>query len=569
MIPPSPWSRAFAALAVLVLVASCATAPGRPAATGTAAAAPKLVVMLLVDGLPQEQLTKNRDLFVAGGFRRLMDGGAWFYDAHQAHAFTVTAIGHASLLTGAHPYQTGIIGNEWRTRDGKYVYNTADPAHRYLDGTKTGQDDGVSPRNLKVSTLGDELRYATNNASRVFAISGKDRGAILPGGKTGTAYMYSTQTGRFTSTSYYMPAHPDWWERYYSAKPQDQWFHKRWDPLLDAEAYRRSVPDGQPYSTSYRRLGTRMGVVYGMGESAPGPFYYSTLLAGPYGDEATAEFTLELLKSERVGQNPAGVTDLLAVSFSSHDYINHNWGPESIQSQDHLVRLDRTLAKLFSAIDAQVGRENVLVVLSADHGFMNVPEFSAARGFDAARVDPGETTAAVNAAAEKRFGLAKVVTQNMTGGVTLDYAAIDAKGLGREEVETFVARAFVDQPGIAYAYTRSQLERGDLPAHRIGTLVQRAWHRQMAVDVVVVPRPFHYFMSKTTSSPSACSHGTPYTYDTNVPLILEGERWIRPGRYGEYAETVDVAPTLAFLLNVRAPSASEGRVLERALVPAR
>jgi hypothetical protein len=200
---------------------------------------------------------------------------------------------------------------------------------------------------------------------------------------------------------------------------------------------------------------------------------------------------------------------------------------------------------------------------------MNVPEYSAARGFDAGRIDPTELRNAVNAAAEKRFGLPRLATQHMTGGFTLDYAAIDAKGLYREEVENFVARTTLEQPGIGFAFTRSQLERGDVPAHRVGTLVQRAWHRQMAVDIVVVQKPFHYFQSRTTTSPSACSHGTPYSYDTNVPLLLQGGRWIRPGRYGEYAETVDIAPTLAYVLNVRSPSAAEGKVLGRALAAER
>ena len=550
---------------ILLVLAACAAVPSIDATVPGGTPLPKLVLVVLVDGLPQEQLTRNHDLLGPNGLRRLMDRGAWFSDAHQAHAFTVTAVGHASVFTGAHPYQTGIIGNEWRTRDGKQVYNTADPAHRYLDGTEAGQGDGVSPRNLQASTLGDELRYATNNASRVFAVAGKDRGAILPAGKTGTAYMYSSKTGRFTSTSYYMPAHPAWWERYYAGNPQHQWFHKRWDPLLDADAYRRSLPDGQPWSTSYRKLGTRMGLVYGLGESAPGPLYYGTLLAGPYGDEATAEFALELARHEGLGRNPTGAPDLLAVSFSSHDYVNHSFGPESIQSQDHLIRLDRTLARFFEAIDAMVGDGNVLVVLTADHGFMNVPEYSASRGFDAGRIDPGEVRGAVNAAAEKRFGIAKVATQHMTGGFTLDYAAIDAKGLSREEVESFVARTTLEQPGIGFTFTRTQLERGSMPSHRVATLVQRAWHRQMAVDVVVVPRPFFYFQSRNTSSPSACSHGTPYTYDTNVPLMIHGARWVKPGRYGQYAETVDIAPTLAHLLNVRPPSASEGKVLTPAL----
>ena len=527
---------------------------------------PKLVVLVVIDGLPQEQLLKNYDLLVPNGFRRLMDKGAWFSDAHQAHAFTVTAVGHAAILSGAYPYQTGIIGNDWKTRDGKYIYNTADAAHKYLDGTKTDADDGVSPKNLQVSLLGDELRYATNNASRVFTVSGKDRGAILLAGKTGTAYMLSKQTGRFTSTSYYMDKHPDWWENYYKSSPQNQWFHQRWNLLLDdPKAYDRARPEGQ-LAAVYYGMTAKMGYMYGLGEATPGSIYYRMLIAGPFGDEATAEFAITMLKGEAIGKNPKGATDILAVSFSSHDYINHNFGPESVQSMDHLIRLDRTLAKFFDAVDAQVGQDNVLTVLTADHGFMNVPEYSNARGFEAGRIDPTDTRAAVNAIAEKKYGIPKIAPQHMTGGWTIDYAAIEAKGLNREEVETFVARALLEQPGIAFAFTRTQLERGTMPQHRVALLTQRAWHRQMAVDIVVIPKPFHYFTSKAVELTSVCSHGTPYSYDTNVPLLFHGERWFKAGRYGDYAETVDIAPTLAQILNVRVPSASEGKVLTQSLV---
>lgn len=530
-------------------------------------AAPKLVVVVVIDGLPQEQLLKSYDLLVPNGFRRLMDKGAWFSDAHQAHAFTVTAVGHATILSGAYPYQTGIIANDWKTREGKFIYNTADSAHRYLDGTPTTEEDGVSPKLLQVSLLGDELRYATNNASRTFSISGKDRGAILMAGKSGTAYMLSKKTGRFTSTSYYMAKHPAWWENYYAKRPQDQWFHQRWNLLLeDPKAYQRALPDGAPWAAVYNNMTSKMGYMYGLGEISPGPIYYSMLISGPFGDEATAEFSAALIKGESIGKNPTGATDILTISFSSHDYINHNFGPESIQSMDHLIRLDRTLAKLFVAIDAQVGRDNVLSLLTADHGFMNTPEYSQARGFDAGRVDPKDVRTSVNALAEKKFGLPNLAPQHMTGGWTLDYAAIDAKGLNREDVENFMARAVLEQPGIAFAFTRSQLERGTMPATRIGTLVQRAWHRQFAVDLVVIQKPFYYFQSPRSTPQAVCSHGTPYSYDTNVPLMIQGSRWIKPGRYGEYAETVDIAPTLAQILNVRVPSASEGKVLTQALI---
>ncbi len=527
---------------------------------------PKLVVVVVIDGLPQEQLLKSYDLLVPGGFRRLMDKGAWFSDAHQAHAFTVTAVGHAAILSGAYPYQTGIIGNDWKSRDGKFIYNTADAAHKYLDGTATSEDDGVSPKNLQVSLLGDELRYATNNAGRTFSVSGKDRGAILMAGKSGTAYMLSKKTGRFTSTSYYMDKHPSWWETYYAKQPQNQWFHQRWNLLLDdPKAYQRALPDGQPWAAVYNNMTSKMGYMYGLGEITPGPIYYSMLIAGPFGDEATADFSISLLKGESIGKNPNGATDILTVSFSSHDYINHNFGPESIQSMDHLIRLDRTLAKFFTAIDAQVGRDNVLAVLTADHGFMNTPEYSVARGFDAGRVDPRALRGTVNALAEKKFGIANLAPQHMTGGWTLDYAAMDAKGVNRQDVENFMAQAVLEQPGIAFAFTRSQLERGDMPSTRVATLVQRAWHRQFAVDLVVVQKPFYYFQTKSNSPQAVCSHGTPYSYDTNVPLMIQGSKWIKPGRYGQYAETVDIAPTLAQILNVRVPSASEGKVLTQAL----
>jgi predicted AlkP superfamily pyrophosphatase or phosphodiesterase len=527
-----------------------------------AATKPKLVVVVMVDGLPMEQLHKNRDLFVKNGFRRFMDSGAMFTDAHQAHAFTLTAPGHAAVLSGAYPYQHGIIGNEWRSRDGKYVYNTADPANKYIDGSATTEDDGTSPKNFRASTIPDELSYATNGASRTFTVSGKDRGAILLAGRAGKAFMYSSQTGRFTSTSFYMEKHAQWWETFYASKPQDKWFHQRWMTLLDAKAYERSLPDNQPWSSPRGGITKNMGAMYGVGETAPGKLYYGGLLTGPFADEAMAEFAVAMMKGESIGRNPKGATDILGMSFSSHDYVNHSFGPESIQSQDHLIRLDRTFAKLFDDIDRQVGKDNVLMVLTADHGFANAPETDAARGFEAARIDPTDLRNAVNALAEKRFGIAKIATQHMTGGFTLDYAAIDEKKLSREEVESFVARSVVEQPGIAYSFTRTQLERGQLPQTRIGKLAQRGWNHTMAVDVMVIVKPFHFFASRSaTSQPTACTHGTPYAYDTNVPVMWYGPKWIKSGRYADYAEVVDIAPTLATILETRFPNASEGRAL--------
>ena len=559
------YAAAFVTIACLFAASTAALAAKQASSTPGGIAQPKLVVVVVVDGLPQEQLLKNYDLFVPGGFRRLMDRGAWFSDAHQGHFPTVTAVGHAAILSGAYPYQHGIIGNEWRDRDGKYMYCVGDDAHKFLDGSPTTQDDGTSPRNLQVSTVGDELKYATNNLSRVFAVSGKDRGAILLAGKTGTAYMYLPKSGTFTSTSYYMNQHPEWVTKLFAGKPQDKYFKQTWTPLLKPEAYLRSMPDGQAYSTSYKQLPTRFGMQYGLAMDAPNAIYYGQLLAGPFGDEMTSDFTKALVINEGLGKNPAGVADVIGISFSSHDYINHHFGPESMQSQDHLIRLDRTLATMFDAIDQQVGKGNALIVLTADHGFMNAPEFSTARHFDAGRIDSTEMREAVNKSLEAKFGVVKLVKQYFTGGATLDYAAAETKGVTREALEQAAMRALLSFPGINYVYTRTQLEAGNMPATRIGRLVTRGWNRHSAIDLVVIQKPLYYFQSKTTKTPNVCSHGTPYSYDTNVPLMIEGAKWVRPGRYTAPAEVVDIAPTLSAILNIRPPSAAEGRVLSEAL----
>jgi predicted AlkP superfamily pyrophosphatase or phosphodiesterase len=528
-------------------------------------APPKLVVVVVVDGLPQEQLLKNYDLFGSNGFRRLMDRGARFTDAHQGHAFTVTAVGHAAILTGAYPYQHGMIANDWKDRDGKNMYCVQDEKHKYLDGSPTTEEDGTSPRNLLVSTLGDEMNYASNGKSRVFAVSGKDRGAILLAGKTGTAYMYMSNTGNFSSTSYYMPKHPAWVDSYFARKPQNKYFKKSWEPLLPASAYARSVPDGQPYSASFRELPKRFGLQYGLAMDAPNPIYYAQLLAGPFGDEMTADFSNALVDNESLGRNPGGHPDLLGVSFSSHDYINHIFGPESMQSQDHLIRLDRTLGAFFDGLDKRIGRENLLIVMTSDHGFMNVPEYSKERNFDAGRIDPTEMRDVANKALEAKFGVPKLINQHMTGGVTLDYAAAQAKGVSRDALEQAAMRELQANPGINYVFTRSQLEAGNMPNTRIGTLVTRAWHRKSAVDLAVILKPYYLFQSKSNKNPNACTHGTPYNYDTSVPLLMAGDKWIKPGRYSNPSEVVDIAPTLATILSIRVPTASEGRVLTEAL----
>ncbi|MEQ1935383.1 MAG: alkaline phosphatase family protein, partial [Fimbriimonadaceae bacterium] len=246
--------RQFAGLLAGLLLALAASAAGN---------APALVVVLVIDGLPQEQLVKYRDQYGPGGFKRLLDQGAWFGDAHHGHAVTLTGPGHATILTGTYPYRHGIIANDWIDRSTlAQVYCAGDPAHSYI-GDPTRKLEGTSPANLRVGTVGDELRYANNGQSRVVAISGKDRGAIFLAGKRGTAYIYMAGSGRFASSTYYMKEHPDWHARFYAGKPQDRWMGKSWSLLLPEPAYARSLPEGQPWQVPF--------ALYGAAFSAPFP----------------------------------------------------------------------------------------------------------------------------------------------------------------------------------------------------------------------------------------------------------------------------------------------------------
>ncbi|WP_338848875.1 alkaline phosphatase family protein [Massilia sp. W12] len=539
---------------------SCAALPASAAdKPAPAAAMPKLVLVLVVDGLPNEQVMRNRAHF-QGGFKTLLQNGASFSDAHQAHGITFTAVGHAAILSGAYPSQHGVISNGWiDNKSKKPMYCTQDTRYQYL-GEETKESDGTSPANLRVSTLGDELRYASGNQAKVIAVSGKDRGAILLAGKAGQAYMYMGKSGNFASSSYYMAQHPSWVQKYAAAKPQDRFYGKPWclaQPPAKYAAYSGEAPQTKaacPHGAGFEE-------VFVSKSGKPDAEYYEELKGGPYVDQLTLDFARAAIEGEQLGANPAGVSDLLAISLSSHDYINHELGPEHKKSHDHLFHLDQQLGQFFQWLDKRIGMQNIVVVLTADHGFPNTPEFAKSQQKqDAGRVDSRKLMALVNKALQEKYGVDKLF-YGSAPNFTLDADLLAAKGLSRSEVEQFVARLILQQEGVSNVYTRSQLESGALPATREARLMQRAWHRQVSGDFLVSLRPWWYF----GSSNSGTSHGSPYAYDTNVPLLIMGKPWIKPAYYGQYAEVMDIAPTLAHLLRIRPPAASEGRVLLEAL----
>ena len=538
---------AFTALAAAALLLAACSTPNAP----TAPDRPRLIVFLVVDGLPQRQVVDYQAQLAPDGLRRFLERGAWFANAHYAHANTQTAPGHATMLTGAYPHRTGIIANEWRDpATGELEYNTGDPAAAYI-GHRTNRLDGTSPKNLRAETVGDVLRRL-DARSKVIAISGKDRGAILPGGKSGTAYMYQTQTGQFASTTYYMKAHPQWVNEFHAGKPADAYFGKEWRPLLEDQAYSRSLPDQQKW---YAKSGGKLPMKLGEGMDAPGPALYSAVLRSPFGDELTLAFARAAIAGEQFGQDDA--PDILSVSLSSHDYINHGFSAESRISHDHLLHLDRLLERFFRDLDAAVGKDRYLAVLTADHGFMPAPEVSQSQGRDAGRLNGGQLIARLNAGLAQRFGPGQWALGLSAQAVVLNRALIAERTIDAAALEEEARKLLLAEPAVAAAYTRSEIEGGARAGAPFLEAVRKTWDHERSADIQVVLKPYWMFSSST----SMTTHGSPHPYDTQVPILLYGPRWVRAGRVDARAEVVDIAPTLARILGIPPPSSSEGTPL--------
>ncbi|RQO55946.1 alkaline phosphatase [Paucibacter sp. KBW04] len=548
--------RILSTLPLAFALLGCSSTPSleqKPVASAAAQVAPpKLIVFMVIDGLPMRQVLAYRDQLQPDGFKRFLDRGAWFANAHYGHGHTVTAAGHSVMLSGAYPQRTGIISNEWRDPvSGEMVYCTGDAAYSYIEN-KTEPLAGTSPRNLKVETVGDVLRTA-DPASKVIAVSGKDRGAILPAGHKGVAYMYMGASGQFASSTYYMASHPQWVKDFNAAKPADAFFGKTWAPMLPEAAYARSVPDGQFWQYAGGN-GNKLPAILGDKHEKPGPLFYGNILPSPFGDELTLAFARAALEGEQLGVDAK--TDILSVSLSSHDYINHAFGPESRLSHDHFLHLDRYLQGFFQYLDGKVGAGNYMVVLTADHGFADTPEWAKSQGRDAERLNPSQMMAWVNAGLVKKFGEGRWATAFSAAGVLFDQKLIAQKGLKPADVYAEAKAVLLQFPGVADVFTEAQLRSDDRKTPYLEAM-RKSWDPERAAPVQVVVKPGWLFGSRVGGS----SHGTPYEYDTHVPILSWGPAWVGQGEVKTPVEVADIAPTLAKILKLRVPAQAQGQVL--------
>ncbi len=515
---------------------------------------PRLVLQITIDQMRGDFPMRYKDRLGEGGFRYLMEKGTHYTNANFQHADTETPVGHAALFTGTYPAYNGIVAGNWFDMDkGRVIYNCEDDRYPMI-GKEPALGKGRAPTNLLSSTIGDELVIANNSQSRMFSVSIKDRGAILPGGHAGKAFWYSKSNGSFESSTYYYDEYPDWVKQWNAQKLADNYKDTSWELLHDISSYLFGEDDDRPFEVD----------MFGLGTTFPHPvqgdskYFYASLIATPFGDELTADFAKTLIKEEKLGQGAQ--TDFMAISFSVTDYIGHLYGPSSLEAEDNVLRVDRLLADLFRFIDQQVGLDQTLIILSADHGMSEAPEYMQSLGFEVGRLT-SETIikGTIKNALEARLGVSgDVIRIYEHPYLYLNEEEIRKTKYSVAEIETAVAEEIIRIPGMIGALTRTDLIKGSFAPTAVNMKILNNFHLKRSGHVHVIADQFWYFYYEMeTTTHIAAIHCSPWTYDTYVPLFFAGYG-IPNQQIARPVTPYDIAATIANLLEIKPPSGSVG-----------
>ena len=486
----------------------------------------KLVLQITVDGLRADLLNRYGNNFGQDGFRYLMQEGAVYTNAQYQHANTETIVGHTTLATGAFPSEHGMIGNVWFDREaGELAYNIEDPDHPLIQtgkavtrgeqvdpAQKLSRTQGRSPVAILAATLSDGLAAYHGGRSKIYAVSGKDRSAVAMAGQVGKAFWYSTDSGDFVTSTYYYDAYPDWARQWNIQHQAKQYAGTSWTLLNNLSTYLLGAQDGRAYEVDLSGYGRVFPHPFG---DAGNKLFYTKLLVSPVGDQRVLDFSKTLISNAHLGQD--AIPDYLSISFSSVDAVNHFFGPSSLENEDIVLQLDRTLADLIAFVDKKVGLKHTLIVLSADHGMADMPEYMTELGFAAGRIYPDDVTGAANNAGQQLFGIDAIVRFFYRPYLYLDDEKISAAKLDQTMVEQAIAEALTEFKGIALAVPRSGLL--SLQESPVVEQIQRNFHASQSGDIYIVQEPYWFMFDK---GPIAAMHGSPWRYDTHVPIIFVG-----------------------------------------------
>ncbi|MCX6351121.1 MAG: alkaline phosphatase family protein [Bacteroidetes bacterium] len=519
---------------------------------GNAAPTPKLVVAIVVDQMRYDFLYKYSEKYGDSGIKRLLNEGYNCRNTHYNYCPTYTGPGHASIFTGTTPSVHGIIGNEWFDRTEEVNYYCVGDASQKMVGT--GKDNGgkLSPDNLLVGTIGDELQLYSNHKSKVIGVSLKDRGAILPAGHAATAaYWYDGNTNGFVSSSYYMSNLPNYVTNFNNKKPADKYIAQGWTPLLgDVNLYTESTPDNTDFENPFP------------GEKYPiFPHKLSEIIKSepdvlrktPFANTILKDFAKEIITNEAMGKHE--FSDFLSISFSATDYVGHQFGPQSVEAEDTYLRLDKDLQDLISFLNNKVGRQNYVLFLTADHGVSPVIKQMDSLRIPSWNFDDSEMPKRVNDYLIKALGEGgQYVSAYSNNQVFLNQGLIERKGMKLDVVAKTTTKFFMGLRGVYNAYTIEEINRATAD-DKILFPLKNGIHPKRSGDVVVVLRP-----GWTDAGRKGTTHGSQFTYDTHVPLLFYG--WnVEKGSSDMPYNIIDIAPTISEFLKIEAPNGCTGSLI--------
>ncbi|PKL82957.1 MAG: alkaline phosphatase [Ignavibacteriae bacterium HGW-Ignavibacteriae-3] len=510
---------------------------------------PKLVVGIVVDQMRYDYLYRFEPYFSNGGFKRLMSEGANFTFAHFNYSPTNTAPGHATIYTGTTPFFHGIIGNDYYDKKSrKMIYCVSDSSVRSVGSNdREGQ---MSPRNLLSTTITDQLKLATNQQSKVIAISLKNRGAVIPGGHAADgAYWYNIKTGDMISSSYYIQVLPEWVDEFNSRKLVAHYLAKGWNLSRPESDYMISSPDDSPYEKDVFKEGktTFPHKFDHLSESEKFDLFETT----PFGNNIVQEFAKAALVNEKLGKR--GQTDFMAVSFSSTDHVAHDYGSLSYENQDNYIKLDSLIADLLSALDQQVGAGNYLLFLTADHAGIDTPGFLKEKGYPAGELNNKLFIDSLKSFSLRNYGNVDLIENISNKQIYFNRDRIKKNNLDIHDLEVKYADYIRDNfSAVTSIFKRDDLEK--MVSHRgSSNMILNGFNPVRSGDLFFNLQPGYLpnFLSQGTT------HSSVYSYDTHVPLLFYG--WHIPKqRNNSLVYIVDIAATVANLLNIMEPSASIG-----------
>ncbi len=511
---------------------------------------PKLVVGIVVDQMRYDFLYRYSEKYTDGGFKRLMNQGFNCRNNHYDYAPTVTASGHAAIFTGSVPAINGIIGNEWfNQKTGKSVYCVEDTSVRTVGSdSKAGL---MSPKNLLTSTITDQLRIANNFQSKTIGIALKDRGSILPAGHTANAaYWFDSKNGAWITSTFYMNDLPQWVKDFNNLKMPQKYMAEGWKPLLPIEQYTESTPDNQPYEA--KLSGEKTPTFPHELAAQSGVNLLEVIRTTPFGNTLTKDFALAAIQNENLGKSPK--TDFLTVSFSSPDYIGHSFGPNSIETEDTYLRLDKDIAEILTALDNSLGKDNYLVFLSADHGVADVPGFAQSQKMPAGVMDMGIVSKEIKAVLKTAFGDGEFIRAEDNYQLYLNDTLLKTKKLSYAQVHAVVRETLLKREDIADVIDLHNLANSTLPDYQL-SYVKNGLNPRRSGDIMLVLNPSWF-----TGRKQGTTHGTLYRYDTHVPLLFYGWK-VKTGETTLRTRISDIAPTVADFLNILEPNGSIGNVI--------